>query len=532
MRYALFILYILFALNGRSQTPKLKEGQAVFTFDFGCFAGSGNWSVLVYDVRHTYDATPNTHWSAGYFHPTNADSVYWQRDSMGSVFGLTIDTIGNIYVAAASIYLYPVVGIAGSGGIYKIDAYDWSVSQFMKTGAYNVYNPSQNLMPNVNTGLGDICYDRRFHQLFVTNFEDGKIYRLDMNGNILSTFDPFTADAGAVGLAQNMERVWAVNVYGTNKANQRLFFSRVVEDGCGFNAPTGPHNQVWSVGLDDVTGNFSGAPTMEIEVPYHADLHEPFSDICFDASGNMYLAERSTCSTFTMAHTARVLRFDLVSGAYTGMQTYYTGDISGHDAAGGIDIGRLYYDVDSFDCEGIIWASSDAIQFGTPNYIYGLTGLPIAGNSDIFGSPTYYKDVNICIDHDEDISASCMPKTSLGDVEIFRTCRADIIPPEEPITPPQEEVKDSCDLVKTIAFPNIITANGDLKNDTLKLLPLCEEGELIVFDRWGNEVYRQKDKNLRWDARNKQKQMVSEGVYYCILRNERINRSWFIHVLK
>jgi len=43
---------------------------------------------------------------------------------------------------------------------------------------------------NTGASLGNIAYDPIHNQMFVSNFDDGKIYRLDMNGNVLSTFQP------------------------------------------------------------------------------------------------------------------------------------------------------------------------------------------------------------------------------------------------------------------------------------------------------------------------------------------------------
>ena len=42
-----------------------------------------------------------------------------------------------------------------------------------------------NEIPNQGNGLGNIAYDKWNNQLFITNFEDGNIYRFDMQGNLL-----------------------------------------------------------------------------------------------------------------------------------------------------------------------------------------------------------------------------------------------------------------------------------------------------------------------------------------------------------
>ena len=63
-------------------------------------------------------------------------------------------------------------------------------------------------------------------------------------------------------------------------------------------------------------------------------------------------------------------------------------------------------------------------------------------------------------------------------------------------------------------IPNIFTPNNDGKNDVFKITGL--EGypgsQLIVFNRWGNEVYKADNYLNNWDGSN-----LAEGTYYYIL---------------
>jgi hypothetical protein len=53
--------------------------------------------------------------------------------------------------------------------------------------------------------------------LFVTNFEDGKIYRFDMQGNFLSSFDPFNPDNSELGMFSGVgEALWGINLNNEN----------------------------------------------------------------------------------------------------------------------------------------------------------------------------------------------------------------------------------------------------------------------------------------------------------------------------
>ena len=92
-----------------------------------------------------------------------------------------------------------------------MNAADWSIIEFISTGS------GANQMPNFGVGLGNICYDNWNDQLFITNFEDGKIYRYNMSGDLLSSFDPFTADDGSNGFVGHGETIWGINVLETRK---------------------------------------------------------------------------------------------------------------------------------------------------------------------------------------------------------------------------------------------------------------------------------------------------------------------------
>ncbi|MDD4149553.1 MAG: HYR domain-containing protein, partial [Bacteroidales bacterium] len=61
---------------------------------------------------------------------------------------------------------------------------------------------------------------------------------------------------------------------------------------------------------------------------------------------------------------------------------------------------------------------------------------------------------------------------------------------------------------------NVFTPNNDGQNDlfTIKNIELFRENELVVLNRWGNEVYTKSSYNNTWDGSN-----LSEGTYFYIL---------------
>ncbi|MFM7730430.1 MAG: gliding motility-associated C-terminal domain-containing protein, partial [Flavobacteriales bacterium] len=77
--------------------------------------------------------------------------------------------------------------------------------------------------------------------------------------------------------------------------------------------------------------------------------------------------------------------------------------------------------------------------------------------------------------------------------------------------------------LSSMAFPNVISADKDGKNDTwrpflsndpnLNLASVFDEYDLMIFDRWGVTVFNSSDGNGRiWSPRES-----SPGVYYYIL---------------
>jgi len=74
--------------------------------------------------------------------------------------------------------------------------------------------------------------------------------------------------------------------------------------------------------------------------------------------------------------------------------------------------------------------------------------------------------------------------------------------------------------VKDLLPPTVITPNNDGKNDHFRIPGLenteCEE--FIVFNRWGNEIYREKNYQGDWDGINKWGEKVTADTYYYILK--------------
>ncbi len=371
---------------------------------------------------------------------------------VGQVFGVALDNASppNIYVTASSAYGLSLVtpdsngdGIpekatngspdatfmpgqfglgGGSGSVWKIDG---------KSGAVSLFATIE----NSTAGLGNIAFDATHYQFFVSDLESGLVHRLNMNGDVLDTFDHGatgrpaggldavendptlkaditapefdTENADTWGLADVRRRVWGLTFY-----NGRLYYS-----------PTeGP--QVWSVGIKP-DGSFADDATLEIQtVPGGF----PVSDMLFTSDGKMILSQRggqlgsADYSQFQTPGNNAVLRYrrDETGRWVQEPQQFAIGfppDFK--NASGGIGLA----------CANILWSTGDNLRNdaslvdrlsqGGELVVHGLQGNRANAvrpkNTPPFQS--WFVDFDSQFNDPEKAG-------QVGDVEIYRNCPA------------------------------------------------------------------------------------------------------------
>lgn len=372
---------------------------------------------------------PNTNWYAPAFYgPTNS----WNMQNLGSIFGLTFDSYGNIFVthtAAYSVYSAPgipadMLGPGGAGAIYKISNGTGAISLVCNLPNYQdpalPGHPASDQYP----GLGNITWDPVNQQLFVTNMEDGRIYRISPTGTILSTFDPGASDPGptnpstlppaaAIGAAPLGERLWAVKWHGG-----RVYYSRWFRD---FGHQTANPNEVRSVGLNG-TGDFNGwDDRLEVKLPVinTANFSNPVSDLAFNTKGDMLVAERGMVDiTTTVAHQSRLLEYKCLNFQWVAepLTKFHGGTVAPKSCAGGCDYDQAPFSTSGTDPYGRTWGSWDALFASAPPWIYGLEASPPTGGN-ILNSYTIDFDLNVG-SHDKqligDVAIPCPPSDHGG----------------------------------------------------------------------------------------------------------------------
>ncbi|GEM_PF-1376887 len=405
---------------------------------------------------------PNSGTPATAFRFSNRD---WFKDRMGSVFGVTLDGSGNIYVAHSSMYSELVPGPCGatsqdinSNPATTIGTLPGSSSTSIYrlangTGAVTVFNLPGGSSNRQDPGLGNLNFDCQYNQFFVSHFGDGRIYRLSSSGTILSAYDHgadrYDNSAAANAIEQPAaqystfsrlgERVWAVQRF-----KNRLFYSVWGQNGdnfCGTNIVGTAPNTIWSIGINGSGDFIAGSRQLELQAPIHPDatvapepfvtnanifidnqFSSPVSDISFSSDCKMLLAERSAGEPGeTNAHRSRALEYVWNGSAWIPTTNYrnslgfQVGNITlGSQTTGTNTSGGCDYDsapASTTDPKaGRLWLTADYMDVPQSAQTYGFTGLD---RSTPYGTTV---QSSIIIDYNSFQTGG--DKTSNGDVEI------------------------------------------------------------------------------------------------------------------
>lgn len=340
----------------------------------------------------------------------------WNTTDIGNVFGIALDNSKNIYLAATDVYTYdsfgpPIFGPGGRSGIYKTNVATPTLTTTLTTTlvANTGYTVGTNQIPNSGIGsgnsIGNVAFDKTNNQLFATNLEDGRIYRIDPStGNVKSILDPFFLDTPANGMVAVNERIWGVGVI-TQIGVTEVFFARSELT----------FNSIWSVKLD-ASGEFIAisaggvTPKLFIDTAPKNEVQKvgsqnKISDIEFSCSGKMLMAERGN------PHASSIFEYKKVGATWTLTHPYFLGGFSGANSAGGVDYGSRET-AGSFLSDDIVWGSQNyARPVKNTYYSYGVEGISSLGNL-----ASTYNTTDLFIDFD---GVGTSIKGGIGDVDVF-----------------------------------------------------------------------------------------------------------------
>lgn len=354
---------------------------------------------FIYDTSLNSTATPGDDWGASISKITPAN---WTGGNLGNIFGIAIDHNQNIYLASTD--LYPNLGgncpgpAQGASNTNPGRIYIASPPSYNATTFTDLPNSGGSL-----NGIGNIAFDKKNKQLFATNLEDGKIYRIDIpSGSILNTYDPWVADVSGSGITNQDERVWAIGVnYEGN--NVKLYFPRI----------SSTERSIYSITLDN-TGDFPASGSEIIEISNVLGTQEQITDIAFSSSKNkMLISEKGDF------HNSRVLSYNLSGTSWNLNFDYAIGNYStGKNSAGGVDFynSEINGNINA-GCDDKLWATGHAmgsnVAPGPSGWIYGITGIDYSGNNIVNVLTT-----DIYVDYDQNYGNN-NNKGNLGDVETF-----------------------------------------------------------------------------------------------------------------
>lgn len=329
-------------------------------------------------VLHVFDVSGFASRPFGYWEPPRYEHPSWTLGNLGTVFGVTADDAGDVYLARSTVYITAGDGDLGGGmgAIIRIDG---------GTGAPSILVSLPQSVSEANPGLGNITWSCLHDSLFVTNFEDGRIYRIDPNAapasRIRSAWD-FATDTvtlggapevgDAPGAAPKGERVWAVAVNG-----DRLFFSVWSRDGID---PDGAPNAIWSVALSPAGNPIPGTKTLEILLDDPSVPPMPVADLQFDGECCLFAAQRTMHELFAWAHEADLLRYCWTTTPKGPSEWVPTGTFKigyevfetlEHSASGGVAVDP--------SPNGLVWATGDFLL--EDPFAYGVQGMPTSGGA-------------------------------------------------------------------------------------------------------------------------------------------------------
>lgn len=283
-------------------------------------------------------------------------------------------------------------------------------------------------------GLGYIDFDAVHEQLFITNIDDGRIYRLNTDGVILSSFDPLSADDGIIDQLPTLgDRILGV---AFNPINKRVYYSvwsnHYDRTNVSINV-NATSNTIRSVALDASGAFIPASDQLEITMPYGTsgfNLTTPVGDIAFNQAGNsVLLAEfplgenTSTNQIVTTAYIGVLREYQLSAGIWNlepsfggndegkydlGNQTFY----KGRNSRGGVD--WAYESISGNAINGndaYIVATGDALHINAVegDNIFGLQFMPSTGGN-ISNS--------ILVDIDNNIANENL--YVYGDIDVFK----------------------------------------------------------------------------------------------------------------
>ncbi|MDZ4755449.1 MAG: hypothetical protein SGJ09_09155 [Phycisphaerae bacterium] len=365
----------------------------------------------------------------------------WTQATLGSVAGVTADGAGNMYLSHCIWYPVHSLGSLGgdTGAVTRIDGATGTptlLSNLPQVPVPTFQCPGTSAPPVSPPGLGNLTWSCSYQSLYVTNFEDGRVYRIDPSApvghRIKSAWDfatdvldlsgtddaDWTEALDQPGPVCYGERVWGVAV-----ANGKMFVSQWNRD---FNTSGAGSNKIWSVQVDAAGNPVPASKAIEIDLA-GLSTQSAVADLAFDADCCLYTAEKSINPPLDLgcgwAHESRLRKFcwqpnpaggggvwnqsgNFDVGASTVCSgTVFCGGAQPDSASGGVGVDN--------GSGGLVWATGDYLVCSAcltpPVFIYGIAGISQSGNinSDYISIDSDGNSISEAVEYDKREIGSC-----------------------------------------------------------------------------------------------------------------------------
>ncbi|NNE26136.1 MAG: hypothetical protein HKN09_04785 [Saprospiraceae bacterium] len=354
---------------------------------------SNNTSTAPLGMNWTYPPKPknDAHWP------------YWSKDTLGNVFGITLDdhTPPNIYVSQTQIY---TGAISTASKIWKLDA---------NSGIHNLVFDFQ----NDTISLGNLKFKRigNVENIYVSNFDNGSIERLTNVSAPSPTYIPAATRQNEFNpkFDESPDKdkyiPYGLAIRKLGPGIFRLYYTKTSR------VPPFCSNEIWAVDLNQ-TGDFLPLTEMKQNSPTiitNSTKNSPVADMAFTSDGNNMLLAQQTWAAFGVLepHRSKVMEFSNSSGNVwvASGNSYPAGWGSGTNSVGGVSYSNHILQTDNqIKCDTTVWFTSDIINSHNPA-VYGIQGMKRGPGNSI--------STSIWIDEDDDLTLQ--DKYKLGDVEVY-----------------------------------------------------------------------------------------------------------------
>ncbi|SFB69235.1 hypothetical protein [Kaistella jeonii] len=453
LKYIFILAFLIINTKCFGQFP-LKFGDGVITHSPNSYTAAGPSTtpavVRVIHTSNTMTAPLGSTWTSPAPKPPNDFYTNWNVNTLGYVFGITMDqnTDPNVYVSSTQIYGSLTLN---NRKIWRLKGQTPSIGSNSLVFDFN--NISGSGTATSLRSLGNLKYGKfgTTENIYVSDWETGEIHRLTGNSTASSLWSNQPAFNPKFGKNNDDKREmpYGLAIRKISSSLSKLYYSKISTDS-NFNSIGGyGNNEIYSVDLD-AGGNFIFGTETFVNIPvinlspgswggyvgsvsYGCQILPVISDIAFTNDGKKMLVGQQSWGVFGVLapHNSNVKEFEnsplLSTNWVNSVNLFPSGQNLGancsgvggsKNAVGGVSYSDNKLRTNSnYACDDAVYFTADYINVATgSNTVYGVQGMNAHGGSS--------NSISNSIWIDADDNLNYYDKTFLGDVEIYKNPNA------------------------------------------------------------------------------------------------------------